>query len=566
MRMARSLSPMTRYLIVGAIGIALAVFVMLVLSQQALAAAVARIERRTDQVKVSVQQSIESMLHVLESFQALYAITPDVDHESFDIFAQQMLRMHPGARLVQWVPLVSAQARADFEAAVREEYAPDFEIVERDSDGVVVRAAEREVYFPICYVSPSDNPDVIIGMDLGANEALRTLFLDTARRGTIAASPPSRFGLEDQYTIYIYQPIYTDTPQPETEAERRAAVRGFVVLVLQAGDFLAYALDRVDMPDMAVAITDTEMPNVTLYETVPAETRESEFSAYRSTKSVMIADRTWDIAFAVSNDGMLAETQDSSLLGFLIVLSITAMLILYLRQRTQVELALRQYTRSLEETNKELLALNHTIAHDLKSPLAIILGYADLLQDEELTPNGRRMLSMIPKMVDALLEMIDDLLKLATLRDAEARVEKVDVDAVVQRTLERFGDNRDSIEIESPLPAAMGHPQWLTEIFANLISNALKYRDDQRELRIHIRAKPQGDHVRYEVEDNGLGIAPEDRARIFELFARLNPNHERGLGIGLSIVQRMVTKLGGELGVESELGKGSTFWFTLPKG
>ncbi len=296
MRMARSLSPIARYLIVGAIGIALAVFVMQVLNQQALAAAVARIERRTEQVKVSVQQSIESTLHVLESFQALYAITPDVDRESFDIFARQMLRTHPEVRFVQWVPLVSARARAGFEAAGREEYAPDFEIVERDNDGVVVRAAERAAYFPIYYLSPMVNPDVIIGMDLGANEARRALLLDTARRGTIAASPPTRFGLEDQYTIHIYQPIYADTPQPETEAERRAAVRGFVVLVLQARDFLASALDRVHMPDMAVTITDTGMPNVTLYETIPAETRESEFSAYRSTKSVVIADRTWDIA------------------------------------------------------------------------------------------------------------------------------------------------------------------------------------------------------------------------------------------------------------------------------
>lgn len=112
----------------------------------------------------------------------------------------------------------------------------------------------------------------------------------------------------------------------------------------------------------------------------------------------------------------------------------------------------------------------------------------------------------------------------------------------------------------------MGHPQWMTEVFANLISNALKYRDDQRDLRIYIRAKPEGDRVRYEVEDNGLGIAPEDKARIFALFTRPNSSDERGLGIGLSIVQRMVTKLGGHLGVESELGKGSTFWFTLPKG
>ncbi|MCO6445607.1 MAG: CHASE domain-containing protein [Anaerolineae bacterium] len=566
MRVTRSVSPTVRYLIVGAIGIVLAVFVMQVLNRQAHEMAVARIERRTEQVTVSVQQSIESTLHVLESFQALYATSLNVDRKSFDTFALQMLWTHPEALRIQWAPYVVAGERADFEAAGREDYAPDFQIVERDDDGAVVRAAERDAYFPIYFRAPMDNPEGAVGMDLGADEARYATLLDIARRGTVAASPPTRFGTDEPYTIYIYQPIYAQSPQPATDSERLDALRGFVILVLQAGDFFAFAFNRVDIPGMAVAIHDADVPDVTLFETAPADMRESAFGACSSTESVVVAGRTWDLMFVVSEEGLWAEAQNSGLLGFLIVLSITVMLVLYLRQRTQAEAALHKYTRSLEEVNSELLAFNHTIAHDLKSPLAIIVGYADLLQDENLTSNGRRMLSMIPKMVDALLEMIEDLLKLAILRDAKAKVEKVDVNAVVQRTLERFGDSRDSIVIEGDLPPAMGHPQWMTEVFANLISNALKYRDDQRDLRIYIRAKPEGDRVRYEVEDNGLGIAPEDKARIFALFTRPNSSDERGLGIGLSIVQRMVTKLGGHLGVESELGKGSTFWFTLPKG
>ena len=111
----------------------------------------------------------------------------------------------------------------------------------------------------------------------------------------------------------------------------------------------------------------------------------------------------------------------------------------------------------------------------------------------------------------------------------------------------------------------MGHAQWIEEIFANLVSNAIKYMGkDNPDPRISIRGKPEGDMVRYEVCDTGVGIAPDDQARLFEMFTRLHTVNAEGLGLGLSIVHRIINKLNGQIGVESEVGKGSTFWFSLP--
>jgi signal transduction histidine kinase len=111
----------------------------------------------------------------------------------------------------------------------------------------------------------------------------------------------------------------------------------------------------------------------------------------------------------------------------------------------------------------------------------------------------------------------------------------------------------------------MGYGPWIEEVFANLISNAVKYIGKDNEAPcITIRGMRDGDMVRYEVEDNGLGIKPEDQARLFDMFSRFHKGEEAGFGLGMSIIQRIVTKLKGTMGVQSEPGVGSTFWFALP--
>ena len=112
-------------------------------------------------------------------------------------------------------------------------------------------------------------------------------------------------------------------------------------------------------------------------------------------------------------------------------------------------------------------------------------------------------------------------------------------------------------------PRALGHAAWVEEVWANYLSNAIKYGGQPP--RVMLGAEPQQDGmVRYWVRDNGPGLAPEDQARLFTPFTRLDQVRVKGHGLGLSIVRRIVEKLGGQVGVESQLGQGSTFFFILP--
>jgi PAS domain S-box-containing protein len=232
---------------------------------------------------------------------------------------------------------------------------------------------------------------------------------------------------------------------------------------------------------------------------------------------------------------------------------------------------LQQQAAALEAANAELGAFGHTIAHDLKAPLNMIRGYASLLHefDETRTDDSRRLLESIDRATVRMAGMIDNLLLLAEVRHGEEQIEVVPMVAVAQAAVERFQHaltERGFIcTVEEPFPAVLGNGPWLEEVFANLIGNAIKYIGAQTpDPRITVRGLTLGNNVRCEVQDNGLGIRPEDQTRLFEMFSRFHHRHASGSGLGLSIVARIVTRLGGEVGVESQPGEGSTFWFTLP--
>jgi signal transduction histidine kinase len=278
------------------------------------------------------------------------------------------------------------------------------------------------------------------------------------------------------------------------------------------------------------------------------------------------------INFATNKAG--GYTQDDMRIGYMLALQLAAAI---RNARNFEELrktrdALSKYATELEARNQELDAFSHTIAHDLKSPLNAISLKSELIsfQFRDILPEEAKAYARgIHQGAMKMNEMIDQLLWLARLRNIQETVKPIDAAPVVSAALGRFTPvletNRIAVEVGPQIPPALGHAQWLEEIFANLISNAIKYMGkDNPEPRITIRGTCDGKIVRYEVEDTGIGIKLENQAKLFEMFTRVNAIQVEGLGLGLSIVHRMVTKLSGQVGVHSIEGKGSTFWFTLP--
>ena len=241
------------------------------------------------------------------------------------------------------------------------------------------------------------------------------------------------------------------------------------------------------------------------------------------------------------------------------------------KERAEIESRLRSYTKELETVNVELDAYGHTIAHDLKAPLNAILGFAGLIQMEtpDLPQSAQESLNQIISSGEMMSNMIEQLLNLAKLSDGDNPAHPMDimplVGAALMRFSSRFYEREIDFAVEGELYPGLGHAPWIEEIFANLIGNAINYLDDSRTGIIRVRSSVHGSNVRYEVQDNGVGIKPDDRDRLFRMFTRLHTVKDaNGFGLGLSIINRMVKRMNGTVGVESEWGEGSTFWFTLP--
>ena len=223
----------------------------------------------------------------------------------------------------------------------------------------------------------------------------------------------------------------------------------------------------------------------------------------------------------------------------------------------------------LQARNRELAAYAHTVAHDLKDPLSVILATSDaIFHITDLTPEElRAYLLQIQSTAHAMDDMIDNLLLLAELDDAHVPLEPLDMATIVSRIEMRqkylVRQHRAQISLPKSWPAAIGYAPWVEEVWANFISNAIKYGGRPPRVALGAVARPDGS-VLFWTRDNGAGVPPELRDRLFQPLARSSSARIRGHGLGLSIVRRIVEKLGGQVGVETEAGRGSQFFFTLP--
>jgi len=235
--------------------------------------------------------------------------------------------------------------------------------------------------------------------------------------------------------------------------------------------------------------------------------------------------------------------------------------------------ALKEAEENLQRQVAELHAFSHTVAHDLKNPLGLITAYTDLLLEEiEEGATERELLDHHARVIlQTSLKMatiIDELLLLASVRILpEVNLKELDTGAVVGQALSRLADTiveqQAELIVPEEWPMAKGYAPWIEEVWVNYISNALKYGG--RPPRIELGATPDArGRVRFWVRDNGEGLSQEEQALLFTQFTRLYQVRAEGHGLGLSIVRRIMDKLGGEVGVESEPGRGSEFFFILP--
>ena len=245
------------------------------------------------------------------------------------------------------------------------------------------------------------------------------------------------------------------------------------------------------------------------------------------------------------------------------------------RHRYQEELEalvadLEKTNERLEDSNQRLEQFAYAASHDLQEPLRMVSSYLQLIErryGDELDEDGREFLGFAVDGAERMRAMIEGLLEYSRVETRGDPFRPVDLDAVLADTLDdlRVTIEETDAEITSEeLPRVEGDENQLRRVFQNLLHNAIEYSGDEPP-RVHVSASREGSRWRISVSDEGIGIDPEDADRVFEVFNRLHTRDEHaGTGIGLALCERIVERHGGEIGIDSEPGEGSTFSFTLP--
>ncbi len=236
----------------------------------------------------------------------------------------------------------------------------------------------------------------------------------------------------------------------------------------------------------------------------------------------------------------------------------------------QQVVALQEANAALQASNEELEAFAHTVAHDLKNPLGNVLMGTELLQQVDFASESNKA-EEITNWVSAgarkALNIIDELLLLASVRREDVIREPLNMARILQHAQNRLEwtikQCQAKIELPDHWPVALGYAPWVEEVWVNYLSNGLKYGGTPPHLQLGADVLDDG-AIRYWIKDNGPGIPPEKVNLLFGEFTRLERIRAEGHGLGLSIVKRIVSKLDGSVGVESQIGQGSLFYFTLP--
>lgn len=243
-----------------------------------------------------------------------------------------------------------------------------------------------------------------------------------------------------------------------------------------------------------------------------------------------------------------------------------------IRHHLQLHRLQRELTDKTEELvlkNAELEAYARTIAHSLKTPLAAATRFLEILfkfKSDNLTEEQRHLLHQAMSAMATTGGAVDALLLLSTVAQQSVSLDTLDMGDLVEQALAQVADLRTrthaDVRLPRSWPPALGNGPWVREVWVNLLSNALKYGGTPP--RVEVGAAAEGQQVRFWVRDNGQSLSEDERRRVFVPFTRLHQERAEGHGLGLVTVQRIVSKLGGKVGVRHAPDGGNEFSFTLP--
>lgn len=547
-------------------------------------------ERSANGLAERIRKSFESHLDSLYALDGLLAHLPIEDRNTFHTATQRWLRRYPGIYDFSWIPRVSFERRKEFVDRARRAGFSNFEIVEPDVNGNVVTAPKRSEYYPSFFVEPYREGETVLGYDQSTSVERWGAMSQARDQGKPVAAGPVKIlqNIPRRFSMMVYLPVYRG--RQTTVQERRENLRGFVKAVIRLGDIIEASTTTRDAESYRILLQDQGTPSGrVLYSHPPAHDPgladgDARNAVYWQT-NLVFADLGFWLRVSPSEVYWQRHRDQGPWVvlgaGFLMCGLLVAFLLTNtgtsfalereLAQRQKISEQLTINSEELSRSNADLEQFAYVASHDLQEPLRMISSYLTLLERRlavHLNEETREFMFYALDGAERMRALILDLLEYSRIGRTGGNREVVELTSVLEKVLQnlQLAIEESGAEIAiGPMPSLTVVRAEVFQLFQNLLMNAVKYRSEDRVLRIEISARRDGERWVFGLKDNGIGIAPESVSRIFLVFHRLHPKTKYpGTGIGLAICKKIVERYRGKIWVESEPDVGSTFFFTLP--
>ncbi len=529
---------------------------------------------------------LERYQNGIKMLKMFFECSTDVSRDEFRGFTLPMLGRNDDLEMIGWIPRVNASEKSPYEIKARCDGLEQFQIHSAGD------ANETSVYYPLYYQEPYRGNEQTMGLDVIGDRTLRALLEQAVRENRVIAAVQSElFDDDGEKHLVLAAPVFANGVLTATYQNRLENLRGFVCGVYAIEKTLYSVLHECDHQFALRLIS----PAGVSMESIGAGLVFCGDGSMTLSRDITLGGSQWRLETRRLSDDHQGFHEWSAWAALVFGLGLTALLTLHLvslhRHHDQTEQAVLTRTAELqnEKARSERLAVHAEAAnqakteflanmsHEIRTPMNSILGFADLLVEEPLNDEQLDYVQTIRQNGRTLLAIINDILDLTKIEAGRLEIEILDCNlneltAHIAQLMRLAAERKElafRVHCSEPFPICVKtDPVRIKQCLINLINNAIKFTETGY-VSVHLFTEqdPQGDWVRFDIEDTGIGI-PEDRQNaIFEAFTQADGTTTRrfgGTGLGLTITRKLAELLGGGLTVQSRVGKGSIFTLRIP--
>ncbi|WP_250657221.1 CHASE domain-containing protein [Alkalimarinus coralli] len=547
------------------------------------------LEDKASQFTQTIDKQALLIRNKLLALTAIYRGSKFVDRQEFTTFSKILLENDDSIQALEWVPIIHADERVNYEYLARSEGYPHFEFTELSPSGELTKAASREYYCPVYYVEPYEGNEKALGFDVCSNSGRKSVLNQARDTGKQVASPPINLVQEVMHHpgFIVVSPLYEHSGfgVPATLKDRRDRVSGYVLGVYSTEKVVKQALEFAQSNHIELTIIDiTETDNPINILTTISDSSNHLSNVF----DVKVADRVWQVSFYPNKlYYLLAKDWTSwSVLtgGIVLAILLQAFILLITGFNEAKQDEIERKTRALDKARKEAEDANQAksdflanMSHEFRTPLNAIIGLNDIILKTELTSRQRDYLSKAKSASHTLLNLINDTLDYSKIEAGQMELENTifDLNELLTKIETLFQhtahDKNIRFKVSGPQDFStrlIGDPLRLEQVLLNLCSNALKFTE-RGSVSVTVSTRQITEtsvSLLFSISDTGIGISAEHQKHLFSSFKQADTSTTRkygGTGLGLTISKRLIELMGGSITLQSKEGEGSTFSFAV---